>query len=48
MIACLQVQILLDSNIALVEESPNISEELTVKQIEERWSRIKVISEDSG
>jgi hypothetical protein len=33
---------------ALVEESPNISEELTVKQIEDRGSRIKVIFEDSG
>jgi len=33
---------------ALVEESPNVSEELTVKQIEDRGRRIRVISEDSG
>lgn len=33
---------------ALVEESPNISEELTFKQIEDRGRRIRVISEHSG
>lgn len=33
---------------ALVEEGPNISEELTVKQIEDRESMITVIPEDSG
>jgi hypothetical protein len=30
----------------LVEEGSNISEELTVKQIKDRWSRIRVIPED--
>jgi len=33
---------------AFVEEDPNIFEELTVKQIEDRGSVIRVIPEDSG
>lgn len=33
---------------ALVEEGPNISEELTAKQIEDRGSGIRVKPEDSG
>jgi hypothetical protein len=33
---------------ALVEEGPNISEELTVEQIEDIGNRIRVIPEDSG
>jgi hypothetical protein len=33
---------------ALVEEGPNISEELTVKQIEDTMSRIRVIPEDTA
>jgi hypothetical protein len=32
----------------LVEEGPNISEELTFKQIEDRRSRIRIIPDNAG